>query len=365
MKFSHLLKLSILNFFVSISAFAGLERELYRGVEPLAMGNAYVAIADDEHAIFYNPAGVAGYDNMRLHYLALQFTGSEDSIKLSDTLKDLKDFSGSDINQFMGKNIYAEANGSAALTVPHFGIAAIYDAQAALYARNQSFPKIEYAYQRTSGVQAAFGFSTQQGRKRGYGKRNSDFMSEWRFGVAAKYLVRRGGYRILTPVELAAMDSEQIKTLVGGKGDGYGVDAGIQRFHRVTPASTFHFGAAYSNIGDVAFGGGADAVKSGLAAGIGWSQNLGLGVATLVYDLRQITADADWRKKHHLGLRFSFPLLVDLYAGMNQTYFTYGASVDIWLLKVSAASYCEEMGVVSAVDPERRYALRIDFKFGL
>ena len=29
------------------------------GVRPLAMGNAYVAIADDYNALFYNPAGIA------------------------------------------------------------------------------------------------------------------------------------------------------------------------------------------------------------------------------------------------------------------------------------------------------------------
>jgi len=347
------------------SAHAGVERELYRGIEPLAMGNAYIAIADDEHAIFYNPAGVAAYSGMKLHYLTLQATTSEDALNLRDTLKDVKDFSGADLNQFMGKNIYGNPNASASLTVPHFGIAAIYDAEVALYAKNQSFPKIEYGYQRTSGVQAAFGFSTQQGRKRGYGRRNSDFMSEWRFGAAGKYLVRRGGYRVLTPIQLASMNSEQIRSMVDGKGSGYGFDLGVQRFHRISPRSALHFGAAYTNIGDIAFGDGADAVKSGVGAGVGWSQDLGIGIATLAYDMRQINAQADWRKMQHVGLRFSFPLLIDLYAGMNQTYLTYGASVDIWLLKVTAASYREEVGVVSAIDPERRYSIRVDFKFGL
>ena len=348
-----------------VSAQAGVERELYRGIEPLAMGNAYVAIADDEHAIFYNPAGVAAYDGMELHYLALQVTGSEDAVNLRNTLKDLKNPNGSDLNQFMGQNIYGDATASTSLIVPHFGIAAIYDSQAALYAKNQSFPKIEYGFQRTSGVQAAFGFSTSQGRKRGYGKKNNNFLSEWRFGASAKYLVRRGGYRLLTPLELASMSSDQLKSLVDGKGSGYGADIGIQRFHRVTPRSTFHFGATYSNIGDVGFGGNADPVRSGVAAGIGWSQDLGLGVATLAYDVRQINRHDDWRKKSHLGLRFAFPFLLDIYAGMNQSYFSYGASVDIWLLKVTVASYKEEIGPLVFQDPERRYALRIDLKFGL
>lgn len=352
-------------FVFTASAHAGVERELYRGIEPLAMGNAYIAIADDEHAIFYNPAGVASYTGMKLHYLALQTTVSEDAVNLTNTLKELKDPKGSDLNRFMGQNIYGDATASAALTVPYFGIAALYDAQAALYAKNQIFPKIEYGFQRTSGVQAAFGFSTSQGRKRGYGKRNDNFLSEWRFGAAAKYLVRRGGYRILTPIELASMSSDQLKNLMGGQGSGYGADIGVQRFHRVTPRSTFHFGATYTNIGDVGFGGGADPVRSGVGAGIGWSQNLGIGVATLAYDVRQINRHDDWRKKNHLGLRFSFPFLLDLYAGMNQSYFTYGASVDIWLLKVTAASYKEEIGPLIFQDPERRYALRIDLKFGL
>ena len=32
---------------------------LYRGVRPLAMGGAFTAVADDEHAMIFNPAGLA------------------------------------------------------------------------------------------------------------------------------------------------------------------------------------------------------------------------------------------------------------------------------------------------------------------
>ena len=44
---------------VSLEAFSVEHRWTQYGLRPLAMGNAYVAVADDYNALFYNPAGLA------------------------------------------------------------------------------------------------------------------------------------------------------------------------------------------------------------------------------------------------------------------------------------------------------------------
>ena len=35
------------------------ERIMVKGIRPMGMGGAFTAIADDENAVFYNPAGIS------------------------------------------------------------------------------------------------------------------------------------------------------------------------------------------------------------------------------------------------------------------------------------------------------------------
>ena len=346
----------------SQSSEASIARELYRGVEPMAMGNAYVAIADDVHSIFYNPAGVAANEKLELHLLATDIHFAREIITLTDAIKDLKDPSGDQLNQIMGKNVYFQGVGSMSLLAPNFGVTAFYDGQGALYAANQAFPKIEYAYQRTSGVQAAFGFSTKTGAKKGKGRRNREFMDEWRFGLGAKYVTRRGGYKLLPAAQLFSLDEEQILNFMGGKDTNYGFDLGIQRVQRLSETLTLHWGLNAQNIGDIHFANGPEPIKGNIASGLAVSQRLGFSTLTVAYDVRHITRNDDFRKKSHLGVRLDMPVL-DLFLGLNQqAYFTYGLALDFWLVRLSLASYAEEAGSYVFQDPERRYAIRLDIK---
>lgn len=347
---------------VSSTASASIEKEYYRAPEAAAMGNAYVAIVEDEHAIYYNPAGVAGYEHGELHLAALDFTAASEILDRYSTLKNLNNPNGSDLNKLMGTNIYADGRVAASLMGPHWGVSTFYDAEGAVYPTNQAIPKIEFGYQRTGGVQGAFGFSLKDGRARGKGKHNGDYLSEWRFGVGGKYISRLGGYRVIPTSQLITLDKDAILDLYGQRASNYGFDLGMQRVQRINPLVSLMFGAAWQNIGDIAFEGGADALRQNLSVGTGFKFQAGIADVTLAYDIRQITAEDDWRKKNHVGVRVGLPLF-DLYAGYNQAYFTYGASMDIWLLKLTAVSYREETGSYVFQDPERRYALRIDLKF--
>lgn len=346
------------------AAAASMERSLLRSPEALAMGGAYTAIVDDRDAAFYNPAGVAAYDRVSLHYVDVDPTVSNWVVSGWKTLDDLKHPTGASVNQLMGQNISVQGTASTAVLAPGFALIGLYDAQGALYAKNQAFPKIEYGYQTTSGIQAAFGFSVADSRKRGRGKRNGDFLNEWRLGLGAKYLVRTGGYRLLTASELFGLNSTNVNDLIGGKGSGYGVDLGVQRVQHLTPTVTAYWGAAFLNVGDIQFGGGASPQKGDLSTGFGLKFREGVAGLTFAYDIQQLNQSADFSKKQNLGAKVSLPLL-DLFAGIHQGFLTYGAAFDIWILRVAATVYREELGPYLKQDPEDRFALRIDFKMDL
>ena len=85
---------------------------------------------------------------------------------------------------------------------------------------------------------------------------------------------------------------------------------------------------------------------------------------TTTFDLRHLLDTTDFKKKSHIGFELGLPF-INLDAGVDQVYINYGASVDIWLTRVSILSYEEENGSFVGLNPERRYSLTIDLKFNL
>ncbi len=328
------------------------------------MGGAYTAIVEDRDAAFYNPAGVAAYDHLSLHFVDLDPTVSNWVVSGWKTLQNIKNPSGATLNQLMGQNIYVQSTATAAVLAPGFALIGLYDVQGALYAKNQAFPKIEYGYQTTRGVQAAFGYSVTDGRARGHGRHNSDYLNEWRFGVGAKLLTRTGGYRLLSAAELFSINTTSASTLIGGTGTGYGGDLGVQRIQHLNPNTTAYWGASFLNVGDVTFGHGASPQRGDFSTGLGLKFKQGIAGITLAYDIQQLNQAGSYGKKQNLGAKISLPLL-DLYGGFHQGFLTYGAAFDIWILRVAATVYREALGPYPQQDPEDRFALRIDFKMDL
>jgi hypothetical protein len=210
-------------------------------------------------------------------------------------------------------------------------------------------------------MQAAFGFALADGRRRGKGRRNADYMSEWRFGIGGKFLSRTGGYRLLSAAELFTINEADADSFIGERGTGFGVDFGIQRLQKINSQLQLHWGAAFLNAGDVHFANGPSPVKADLSTGIGATFKQGLAKVTIAYDLHQLNREDDFSKKQNLGIRLGLPLF-DLYAGLHQGFLTYGAAFDIWLLRIAATVYKEELGAYAKQDTESRMALRIDLK---
>jgi len=81
--------------FLSLSTFADTEYEpllLVRGVRPMGLGNAFEAIADDENAFHYNPAGLAQREDKLFYLLTLRPIISFDlADERPETIRDLYD----------------------------------------------------------------------------------------------------------------------------------------------------------------------------------------------------------------------------------------------------------------------------------
>lgn len=345
---------------LSVDAQATIPRSLYQAPEAMAMGQAVTGWIDDHQALWYNPAGAAAFDSFEWRMVTLDVGATNDVYESIDTIKTLKKPTVKDVNQFMGKNLYAQGNLGTSMILPQMGIAAMYDVRAGVTPTNQVFPRVEFGFVRTGGAQLAFGFSTTDGIHR-RGRRKKEPQNEWRFGMGAKYFVRRGGTKILTAGELFNLNKENALEAVNGKGSSYGADLGVQRIQRIDPRTTLSWGLSYLNIGDLSFDHRAEAVKSSVNTGVGAQYDLGIPKLTVAMDVHHLLRSDDFRKKTHFGAKLRLPLL-SFYLGLNQMRPTFGASVDIWLLRVSAVSFNEELGELYGANTSRRYLARVEFK---
>lgn len=345
----------------SVTAQAGELRDLYRGARMQAMGGAYTAVADDEQTVFLNPAGLAGVKKAEIHYLTADIDLSADIYSAySESSDAFSDLSIESVESLMGKNIYGRVQLSPTLTLPNMGIGFIVDGQAAFYGKNLSLPQITFGYQNTNGIQAGAGFSLAgKHRRRG---RYPDF----RVGFAGKLLWRRGGYRKvpLTTLFNLSQGKSLVTDLAGSYGMGIGVDLGTHYVHPFSDRLTLSLGSAFLDIGDTHFASEADPIRGNWSLGAALRYEMPAFHVLLAYDYRNILEDTDWRQKNHLGVELGFPMF-RIYGGINQVYLTYGVAFDIWVFRLTAYSYGQELGTFVRQDPDRRYSLRLDFKFDI
>jgi len=259
------------------------------------------------------------------------------------------------LNLFMGKNIYARGQASAALVFPGFGIVGFADQQAAIRMQDPYSPLTTIGGQTTYGGQVGFGFTVLKlSKKKG----------ELRMGFAGKMLWRGGGYQHPTLNQILTFNTSAIIGNMTAMGVGYGADTGLQFVYNLKKGISLQAGIAYTDLGNTSFTSPADPQLSNLASGVAFSLKNQDMSATLAFDYAHILESGDFGKKSHLGLELKFPLL-SFYGGLNQNSLCYGAGIDFSLFKLEYVSYAEELSSVAGIDPERRNVFHFSMKLSL
>ena len=338
------------------SANAQVTQGLVREPRSMAMGGTGVALADDEYALFNNPAGLADQNTRRFKLIGLSLEGSADAYSaISTSFTAFKNFDLATLNTLMGKNIALRADMVPILQLPHFAITYLYDIQGSLLEQNQANPNFLLGDQITHGVQAAYGWSLQQG------KHATD---EYNFGLTGKVLWRKGGvYDVSTAgfLQASTQGAQYVNNLIGNYGMGFGGDAGFQYVNHIDKNTKLFFGTSITDIGDTKFSDPhAASIPMNVSTGIGAEKKLEIVKVKVDFDLRNLSQQTAFVNKTHLGTEVSIPLL-DFDLGLNQMNITYGVAFDVWILRVSATSYAEEYGITYHQDTSRKYLLQIDF----
>lgn len=341
-------------FFLWISTASAVEiRESNRSVRALGMGNAYLTTVSDTDALFYNPAALAKLSgfNLQLANLRTGVNGLE-IYELVQNAGDLSQPSG--YNQFFGKPVWLEANGKAAIALPNFGFAVFTNNNLGFELHNPAYPEFETHFISDYGF--VLGGSVPIG-------------SYASFGATVKRISRWGGDEVIGVGAITSGSGvTALEDAFKDKGVGYGMDASIM----YTSPSPFSPAIAivWQDIGCTTF-----EKTDGLKAPPRIRDNLSIGLGTNVdlpgfdwatsLDLRHVTNnDEQVGKKIHLGTEFSLPL-IDLRAGLNQGYPSYGVGLNLLLLRIDAAYYAEEIGVYPGQTASNRIqvGVSIDLSF--
>ncbi|MBI3608504.1 MAG: hypothetical protein HY207_11110 [Nitrospirae bacterium] len=333
-------------------AFADELPALYRGVRPLGMGGAFITLSNDENALFYNPAGlndVKGFGGVGI--LNPEGAASKESLKLYHDIKGVEGTNTTQVIDLLQKHVGEHVHAGAAL-FPHvylhnFAIGVLGQGTMDIEVRNPAFPEAVTDVKADAGgvVGGAIGLWDQTVQ----------------LGATGKYVQREGIKRTFQPTDIV-VNFDPFANRV--KAHDFAFDAGIKLNAPVLLKPSV--AVVLQNITDLDFG-ALGVIPQQLNVGAGIHPNFWILDNSLVVEVDDVTkqagTDKDFYKRVHMGAEVKLPKILALRAGVNQGYYTAGATIDLWILKLAAATYAEEVGAFAGQRADRRYVAQLSLGF--
>lgn len=366
------------SFSVQAQNFSRETPTLNRKARNLGMGNVGVAIkGTHDSSPFYNPAGLNDLEKSRVQFLSPTVDISKNSISLIGDLKDLTDdldSAANDADKTRVFNQFVQDNSGEFRRIrftldifnmakKNFAAGLVIDEKLDLSVRQaQSNPQFNV---RNLG-DAAF-----------YVSGAHDFWDKaLQVGVTLKPTVRFAINESDEVVDYSdtAEDAngdlaltEQFKNIKERR-FGLGADLGLKSnlafsFWKDSPVYKLlqpSVGFTWQDMGSPEFG---------KAPGNAQTLNFGAAIHPDVWklknvfavDIREINEERPLLSKLHIGLESKLPWVLAVRGGLSQGYLTAGLTVDLWVLKLDAAVYHEEIGITRREEGSLRYVGGLSF----
>lgn len=346
----------LLPFLILFISLPGLAIELYQmgqSTRSLGMGGTGIAFARGTDALFNNPAALAKVNGFSLNIVTFGPAVSTNAVDLADSMSGSEEFDASDVNELYGKQIFSDVTGYTGLVVPYVGVGGYSNNTILMSFNNPSFPTFnvdftsDYAYVVGGAIPITDNFS---------------------LGIAGRHVKRwQGNADILVNSLIGsdAMDVIEANLLNKGKGNALDLSA-LYTFK----GSSWNVDVAtvWKDVGDTKFtpteSAGPDRQENNLMFGVAAEKEIGFISWTNAFEYKFIRNTGDITKKLHLGTELSFAL-IDVRAGYNQGYLSYGLGVNLWFLQLDVAKYTGELGASAGQTPSERYqaslSLSLDF----
>lgn len=320
------------------------------------MGGAFTALADDENALFYNPAGLSAIQRLDLAVLNPMVDVSKKSIDLYNDSRDIDTDNEGQVADLMRKYIGEHQHLQASL-FPYAGFRAASTgimigglAQATLDAdiRNPAWPEADVDYVQDLGLLAGFGLPLP--------------IKGLRIGAAAKWIQRKSLEQVYTAADIADNGFSDRFEDDQKSGSGFSADLGA-----IYTLPFIHFiktdiGVSVLNLPQMDMGDAKD-IKTQANVGLCLEKMLAnfrlVGTIDYLDFTQALEEDKDVGKRLHMGLELKTPWFISIRGGVNQGYFTAGASADFRLVRLDFAAYSEEVGAYAGQRSDQRYIAQI------
>lgn len=311
--------------------------ELYQPGLPtrcLAMGSTCSSHVRGASALFFNPAALSRVEGFDFILAQAQAGISKDTVDFSSQFSGGAGFTLADINNLYGKNITADVTARSAIVMPNVGFGVFSNSYTAMQFNDPTFPTFNMKFINDYGYIIGGSFEVSK---------NSSI------GVSAKHIKRWGG---IEDVNVANLLGGNAQAIANANFQDHGVGHAIDLSYMTTldsnpwkPTLTL----VWQDVGVTTFN-RTSGVKDppseydNLIFGVSMKQELPAVTFEHAFEYKYIRTNGyDLTQKLHLGTEMQFAFL-DLRAGINQGYVTYGGGVDLWFFQLDAAFYATEMG---------------------
>lgn len=345
--------------FLAIFIFSSVaSAELYQaGLQTrcLAMGGTCMSHVRGSDSVFFNPAALARMEGFALTLAQAQAGISKSVLDVKDQFQGRSDFTAGDLQTLYGKNFMADVTARGSIALPFLGFGAFSNNYTNMKFSDPTFPTFNMDFISDYGYVIAGALPL--------GKNVS-------LGVAGKHIKRWGGNEEINVSSLIGSNANSIaEQNFQDRGVGHSMDVGFMASveHPLNPT----FSVLWQDVGVTTFShaSGNKAPPSqydNLSFGVSLNHELALIDFTHAFEYKFIRTDSgdDLSKKLHIGTEASLGL-INLRAGLNQGYVTYGAGIDLWFLQIDAAAYTNELGTYAGQARSDNYhvsaTLSLDF----
>lgn len=363
-----------LTLFLCEQVFAFDNSYIMRSPKGLLMGDAFTAVNDDEFALFYNPATLARPKaDFRLSPINPQASGTN-ALSDLDRFDDFPDDPVGASDLLMDYPVHASAGVAPGFKLFNVGMTVIANESYDALLRNKAQPTLDVDIRADRGFMLGAGFPLSSSRLSK--KTKNGTQTSW--GFTGKYIERSGlsdSIPLTSTVTESALKKEKlsdiIKSLGRVRGIGYGFDTGIEHVVR-GGGSQFVMGLSALDIGGTNFRVDKNEddlkvsdIRSQFNFGMAIGQDVKLFHYILSLDVRGLNEQMDTGKRLRLGAEVGIPGLTVM-AGVNSGYLSYGAMLDLMLVKLTAGFYDVELGSTYQQVQGKRFILYLslfDFTF--
>lgn len=332
---------------------------LYQGVLPLGMGGAFTAVADDENAVFYNPAGLDNIQSSSFKILNVStdatypgmfslYSDINNDSKQTGTAQDAAFIN--TFNSVANQSFYARVGDYSNYTTHDFSIGLL---------SNNQIQGTPSAVATTSNLASLAALS------------DTGIVISGAMGFFNHHLQIGGTLMGLNqmfvdiPQLSVAQASNLQSTINSNLTHGLGILGNVGAIYHFDLPLNPTIGAAVENIGTASFG-QAGTLPQLINAGVGLDPDIGFGRLLFDVDYDDVTnylyytGDSLWLHTH-VGIQYQFPAILTLSAGLYEGYPTVGFGLDLWAFEINGSYYTEEAGVVPGQNPNHILSLQVAF----